>query len=142
MKRFSAFLLVILSLMLPAGFSESALSAGGKEISTGEADAYMYMVRLEYKDICDYYQRCLGIDFWNLIYPNGLSVWTSVKSDAFKQLVMMDLMCAEADKQGIKLEEAEAALANDSVRQGETLLRKAIHLAEKSEDWHTYYIAY
>ena len=109
MKRFSAFLLVILSLMLPAGFSESALSAGGKEISTGEADAYMYMVRLEYKDICDYYQRCLGIDFWNLIYPNGLSVWTSVKSDAFKQLVMMDLMCAEAEKQGIKLEEAEAA---------------------------------
>ena len=40
------------------------------------------------------------------------------------------------------LEEAEAALANDSIRQGETLLRKTIHLAEKSEDWHTYYIAY
>ena len=40
------------------------------------------------------------------------------------------------------LEEAEAALANDSVRQGETLLRKTIRLAEKSEDWHTYYIAY
>ena len=40
------------------------------------------------------------------------------------------------------LEEAEAALANDSIRQGETLLRKAIHLAEASEDWHTDYIAY
>ena len=40
------------------------------------------------------------------------------------------------------LEEAEAALANDSIRQGETLLRKAIQLAEVSEDWHTYYIAY
>ena len=40
------------------------------------------------------------------------------------------------------LEEAEAALANDSIRQGETLLRKAIHLSEASEDWHTYYIAY
>ena len=40
------------------------------------------------------------------------------------------------------LEEAEAALTNDSIRQGETLLRKAIHLAEVSEDWHTYYIAY
>ena len=40
------------------------------------------------------------------------------------------------------LEEAEAALANDSIRQGETLLRKAIQLAEASEDWHTYYIAY
>jgi len=40
------------------------------------------------------------------------------------------------------LEEAETALANDSIRLGETLLRKAIHLAETSEDWHTYYISY
>ena len=40
------------------------------------------------------------------------------------------------------LEEAEAALSDDSIRQGETLLRKAIRLAEESEDWHTYYIAY
>ena len=40
------------------------------------------------------------------------------------------------------LEEAEAALASDSIRQGETLLRKAIQLSEKSEDWHTYYIAH
>ena len=40
------------------------------------------------------------------------------------------------------LEEAEAALANDSVRLGETLLRKTIRLAEASEDWHTNYIAY
>ena len=40
------------------------------------------------------------------------------------------------------LEEAEAALANDSIRQGETMLRKTIQLAEASEDWHAYYIAY
>ena len=40
------------------------------------------------------------------------------------------------------LEEAEAALANDSIRLGETLLRKTIHLSEASEDWHTNYIAY
>ena len=40
------------------------------------------------------------------------------------------------------LEEAEAALANDSIRLGESLLRKVIRLAEDSEDWHTYYIAY
>ena len=40
------------------------------------------------------------------------------------------------------LEDAETALANDSIRQGETMLRKAIQLAEASEDWHTYYIAY
>ena len=40
------------------------------------------------------------------------------------------------------LEEAQAAFANDSIRQGETLLRKTIQLAEASEDRHTYYIAY
>ena len=39
------------------------------------------------------------------------------------------------------LEEAEAALANDSTRLGETLLRKTIQLAEASKDWHTDYIA-
>ena len=40
------------------------------------------------------------------------------------------------------LELAETALANDSIRQGETLLRKAIQLAEASKDWHTDYIAH
>ena len=40
------------------------------------------------------------------------------------------------------IEEAKAALADDSVRQGETLLRKAILLSEETEDWHTNYIAY
>jgi len=40
------------------------------------------------------------------------------------------------------LEQAEAALANDSILQGETLLRRTILLAEESEDWHTNYIAY
>ena len=40
------------------------------------------------------------------------------------------------------LEDAETALANDSIYQGETLLRKAIQLSEESEDWHTHYIAY
>ncbi|MBR3022376.1 MAG: tetratricopeptide repeat protein, partial [Bacteroidaceae bacterium] len=40
------------------------------------------------------------------------------------------------------LEEAEAALDNDSIRLGETLLRKVIRLSEQTEDWHTHYIAY
>ena len=40
------------------------------------------------------------------------------------------------------LEQAETALANDSIRQGETLLRWAIQQSEASEDWHTNYIAH
>ncbi len=33
-------------------------------------------------------------------------------------------------------------MANDSIRLGETLLRRTIQLAEASDDWHTNYIAY
>ena len=48
----------------------------------------------------------------------------------------------KADSPAACLKEAEAALANDSIYLGESLLRKAIHLAEESEDWHTDYIAH
>ena len=64
-------------------------------------------------------------------------------------LIIGILMVACSQQQGADsqtaaqcLEEAEEAFANDSIRQGETLLRKTIQLAEASEDWHTYYIAY
>jgi tetratricopeptide (TPR) repeat protein len=64
-------------------------------------------------------------------------------------LIIGILMVACSQQQGTDsqtaaqcLEEAEEAFANDSIRQGETLLRKTIQLAETSEDWHTYYIAY
>ena len=40
------------------------------------------------------------------------------------------------------LKEAEAAFANDSIRRGEALLRRAIHLSEEEKDWRTNYIAY
>ena len=63
-------------------------------------------------------------------------------------IVVLMAACSQ-QQQGVErqtatrcLEEAQAAFANDSIRQGETLLRKTIQLAEASEDWHTYYIAY
>ena len=63
-------------------------------------------------------------------------------------IVVLMMACSQesedrSQETGVRiLEEAEAALANDSIRLGETLLRKAIQLSEASEDWHTYYIAY
>ena len=60
-------------------------------------------------------------------------------------IVVLLMACSQQDSNSQTaascLEEAEAALANDSIRQGETLLRKTIQLAEASEDWHTDYIA-
>ena len=50
----------------------------------------------------------------------------------------------DQDPQSAKacLKQAEAALAADSIRLGETLLRKTIRMSEESKDWHTHYIAY
>ena len=61
-------------------------------------------------------------------------------------VLLVAYSCKQPEQQPLTakacLEEAEAALANDSIRLGETLLRKAISLSEASEDWHTHYIAY
>ena len=61
-------------------------------------------------------------------------------------ITMVAYSCKQQDQHPLTaktcLEEAESALTNDSIRLGETLLRKAIRLAETSEDWHTEYIAY
>jgi type II secretory pathway pseudopilin PulG/predicted RNase H-like HicB family nuclease len=58
------------------------------------------------------------------------------------------LVACNSEQQGLQpqtakgcLEDAERALLADSARLGETLLRRSIHLAEESEDWHTYYIS-
>ena len=60
--------------------------------------------------------------------------------------VLMAYSCKQQEQHPqtakVCLEEAEAALANDSIRLGESLLRKTIQLAEESRDWHTNYIAY
>ena len=64
----------------------------------------------------------------------------------FIGVLLLVYSCKQADQhpQIAKacLEDAEAALANDSIRLGESLLRKTIRLAEESGDWHTNYIAY
>ena len=63
-------------------------------------------------------------------------------------IVVLMMACSQesedrSQETGVRiLEEAEAALANDSIRLGETLLRKTIQLSEASKDWHTYYIAH
>jgi tetratricopeptide (TPR) repeat protein len=61
-------------------------------------------------------------------------------------VLLVAYSCKQQDQHPLSakacLEEAADALANDSIRLGETLLRKTIRLAEESEDWHTYYIAY
>ena len=61
-------------------------------------------------------------------------------------VLLVAYSCKQQDQHSLTakacLEEAEVAFANDSIRLGETLLRKTIHLAEESEDWHTNYIAY
>ena len=61
-------------------------------------------------------------------------------------ILLVAYSCRQQNQQPLTtkacLEEAEAALDNDSIRLGETMLWKTIHLSEESGDWHTNYIAY
>ncbi len=111
MKRIGALLTAIVLLVCPMARAETALSVNGAEVSRGEADAWMFLVRDSYAEINDWYERCLGVSYWSLSYPNGMSVWMSVKSDAFKQLVMLCLLAARAPELGVTLTQAERSAA-------------------------------
>ena len=114
-KRMLA-LLMLLVMCSSCALSEAepALTVNGNAVSRGEADAWMYLVRSAYAEICDYYQRCLGVSYWSLTYPNGLSVWMSVKSDAFEQLVMISLLSSLAKERGVELSPAEQSAISQS----------------------------
>ena len=116
-KRILAMLMLLVMCSVCAlSEAEPALIVNGSEISCCEADAWMDLVRSTYAEICDYYQRCLGVSYWSLTYPNGLSVWMSVKSDAFEQLVMISLLSSLADEYGVELSQAEQSAISQSAR--------------------------
>ncbi|MBQ3762868.1 MAG: hypothetical protein II875_12770 [Clostridia bacterium] len=115
MKR-SAALMIALVMLCTCAAAESALTVNGRAISVGEAGAWMWLVKQNYSEMLDYYQRTLGIDYWSLSYPNGQSVWDSVKADAFKQLVMIAVFCDMAGEKGLRLSAEETAICEETAR--------------------------
>ena len=110
MKRYARTLLVfilLLSLILATACAETALTVNGSEISSRECSAWMWLVKQSYSEMVNYYEKALGINYWYLTYANGQTVWDSVKSDAFKQLVMIEVFCGLAREDGIGLNAGE-----------------------------------
>ena len=101
-------LLLILTLALTmTALSESPLTVNGMDVSAGEINAYLLSVREAYAETAAYYESALGIDYWLLTYPNGQTVEQAVKADAFRGLVMLNLLYQEALAGGLTLSDAE-----------------------------------
>ena len=93
MRTFKAVtvLFLLLSLTMVSALGEGVLTVNGEELSREECNAWMWLVKHSYEDLVGYYQKTLGINYWGLTYSNGQCIWDSVKADAFKQLVMMEV---------------------------------------------------
>ena len=110
MKRTLALILVLLLSIFALG--EEVLNVNGISFSRGEADAFTSEFLDSYRDVADYYRDYLGVDFWALSYPDGVSVWESVRRDAREQLVMLGVYLSMAGEKNVTLsaEEKDAAL--------------------------------
>ncbi len=135
MVRALALITLICLICLPAS-AESALSVNGSQISVGEANAWIWLVKDAYRDMLAYYENTLGIDYWQLEYANGQSIWESVKADAFKQLVMIQLFCDVAQEQGLALsgedvKDCESACGNCDCDNGAFSREDLLNVLEK-----------
>ena len=113
MKKAAAMLLICVLLI---GSAETALWVNGRPVFCEEAAAFMTLVTDAYRDIADYYENTLNVDYWSLVYTNGMTVWDSVKADAFEQLIMMNLLADMAPMYGLNLTEPEKAACSQSAR--------------------------
>lgn len=101
--------MICLFLSALSAFSESdfALTVQGERVSYTEAEIYIISAEKEYKEVADYYQKYLGIDYWNLTYANGMTVSEMIKSDVFDEIKSMNLFYAMARDKGLNLTESE-----------------------------------
>ena len=104
---------LIMNLIVTGACAETALTVNGHEFTSAQCDAWMWLVKQSYREMVDYYARTLGINYWDLTYSNGQSIWDSVKADAFKQLIMIEIYCDIAGREGLSLDEDEIRLCAD-----------------------------
>ena len=108
MKRALA---IILMLMLMCGaWAEPVLTVNGYGLEFDEVRVYAADTVESYADIVEYYDECLGIDYWALEYAGGTTVAESVKADVFEDLVMLTLFYGEALEAGLTLNDEDLIL--------------------------------
>lgn len=100
-------LIVIVAFMFLVSlcFAEApALTVNGTELDPEYVSACMFLTFRSYDDTVRYYDSTLGIDYWELEYDDGSTVFDRVKADGFKNLVMQTVLCSYSDDLGISLE--------------------------------------
>lgn len=113
MKK-SAVIVLLLLLMLRA-LGDTPLTVNGTPVSEGEIRAYLLSVREAYADTASYYDTALGIDYWALTYPNGQTVEQAVKADAFRGLVVLNVLYRNAVTDGLTLTDGDRAAIEKAV---------------------------
>lgn len=108
------FSLVLIGLLLASGVQAEceesrALTVSGVTVEKAEVYIYMLNAEKEYAAIVEYYKTYLGLDYWSLEYANGMTVSQMVKSDVFKEMLMMNVFYAMALEKGLYLTDAESA---------------------------------
>ena len=103
-------LIVIISVMALISFciaEEPALTVNGTELGPDYVSACMFLTFRSYDDTVRYYDSTLDINYWDLEYDDGSTVFDRVKSDGFKSLVMQTVLCSYSDTLGISLDNAD-----------------------------------
>ena len=111
-----ALLFLLICLLIFSARAEAPLTVGGIPVSSGEIAAYMLTVRDAYESIAAYYETVLGVDYWLLTYPNGQTVEEAVKADAFRGLVVLNVLYADALAGGLTLTDAERAVIEEAAQ--------------------------
>lgn len=105
--RKTAVLLLLLMFSVYA-LAEPALTVGNVTITDGEVRACACMAAESYRETVEYYAEYLGIDYWALEYPGGMTVEQCVASDVFRQLVLTCALCDLAGSNGIRLSSVDS----------------------------------
>ena len=124
MKTLLSFLLCVLVLFSSAGFSEEepAVTVSGVPVPKAEAYVYLLSAETEYAEIVEYYKNYLGVNYWSLEYANGMTVSQMVKSDVFKELLMMNLFYAMAQEKNLRLSADEKNACREDAKNTYALL--------------------
>jgi len=108
MRKTAVMLLILLvTLSFTAAYAAPALTVGNVTMSDGEVRACAYMAGENYRETVEYYAQYLGIDYWSLEYPGGMTVEQCVEADVFRQLVITCMLCDLAGEHGVSLTQAD-----------------------------------
>lgn len=107
--------ILMLALTILAGQAladeEVAVTIDGNPVSFAEARVYVCAAKSGYEEIVAYYRDFLGLDYWSIPCTDGRSAAEAVKSDVFRELVMMNVFYQMAQADGMTATEADEAAA-------------------------------